>query len=84
MDIGYEIRLRFVTDSGNFLEHESIVLDKDSMLEEIEEVAFQSTGYPLEYWLKREMDFEEDNFFYVFYPNEEDKSSRYQLTVAEV
>lgn len=77
----FRLSLSFVTPDESYPEHTS---DCDSIidaLDEADEIAFSHTGFPLENWLDH--DFGSGNRLFLFYPNEDDKTSRFKLTITE-
>lgn len=77
----FKLSLSFVTPDGPFIEHESKHTSYEDAIEEADEVAFGTVGYPIENWNSNPLDFGEGNKLFVYYPNEEDKSSRYRLAI---
>jgi hypothetical protein len=78
----YKLSLSFITPDGTYSEHESIHSDIDDVIEEADELAFATTGYPTELWYG--LNFDDVNKLFTFYPNEEDRTSRYKLSISEV
>lgn len=78
-NIKFRIHLAYITPDNISEEGCSSHEDLDDALEEADELAFSTTGFPLEEW--KHVDFGDGNGLYSFYPNEEDKTSKYKLTV---
>lgn len=79
MNDNIKLTLNYVTPEDTFLEHMSKHPDVDSALDEANDVAFNTVGFPLESWTVTE--FSPGNLLYVYHPNEVDKTSRYRLTI---
>jgi hypothetical protein len=77
----FKLLLSFVTPDGTYTEHESIHTDLEDILEEADEIAFATTGYPTEVW--HSLHFDDVNQLFTYYPNEDDRTSRYKLSITE-
>lgn len=77
----FKLTLSFVTPDGISDEHLSQYPSFEDSLEDADDLAFSTVGFPLDHWTS--VDFGEGNRLYFFYPNEDDKSSRYKLTIVE-
>ena len=80
----FKLTLSFITPEDTFLEHESRWDSSEDAIEEANEIAFKFVGYPLEDWGSKPLDFGNGNCMFLFYPNEEDKTSRYRLMITEI
>lgn len=80
MNDNYKLKIIFKTDSGDYTEHESFHTSLDDAFDEANEVAFSTVGFNLESW-NEIANFDELGKLYVFYPNDEDKTTRYVLKV---
>lgn len=77
----FKLTLNYVTPDDTFLEHESRHPSFDEALDEADEVAFNNVGFPLESWNNDAIDFGNGNKLFVYHPNEDDKTSRYRLSI---
>ena len=75
----YKLTLNFVTPDTNSEEHLELFPSLQDAVDEADDIAFNTVGYPLEDWKK--IDFGEGNLLYSFHPNEVDKTSRYKLAI---
>lgn len=75
----FKLSLVFVTPDAVSEENCQQLPSMEDALEEADDIAFSTVGYPLEDW--DFVDFGEGNQLYYFYPNEVDKTSRYKLTI---
>ncbi|WP_133670632.1 hypothetical protein [Burkholderia pseudomallei] len=73
------LSLSFVTQDTSFVEHTQTYPSVSDALEDADDVAFTHTGFPLESW--ESLDFGFGNSLFLFYPNDDDKTSRYKLTL---
>lgn len=77
----YLLTLNFITPDYMSEEYSAPFLSLEEALEEADEIAFRTVGFPIEDW--KALDFGNGNRLYSFCPNEEDKSSRYKLSIVE-
>jgi len=77
----FNLNLYVVTPEFSSEEESLFFDDLDDAMEEADEMAFRSVGFPLEDW--ETVDFGGSNILYVFYPNEEDRSTRVKITVVK-
>ncbi|QYC52501.1 hypothetical protein [Salmonella phage SSBI34] len=77
----FKLSLSFVTPDINSLEHVEYFPTFEDAIEEANEIAFTTVGYPLEDW--KVLDFGFESVLYSFCPNEADCSSRYKLTIVK-
>lgn len=75
----FKLTLSYITSEYTSEESLSHHLTQEDALEEADDLAFSTVGFPLEDW--EFFDFGDQNGFYIFYPNAEDKFSRYKLTI---
>ena len=75
-----KLSLIFKTDSGDYTEHESAHETMDEALDEANEVAFATVGFNLESW-KPIGNFEDLGQLYVYYPNDDDRTTRYLIKI---
>lgn len=75
----FKLTLNFVTLDNTSEEHLGTFPTLQDALDEADDLAFSTVGFPLENW--KHVDFGDGNSLYSFYPNEVDKTSRYKLTI---
>lgn len=75
----FKITLSFITPDYTSEEYSETHPSLPDAIEESDDLAFSTVGFPLDHWKK--VDFGEGNQLYYFYPNEEDKTSRYKLAI---
>lgn len=75
----YKITLCFVTPDYTSEEHSERFQSLQDAIEEADDLAFSTVGFPLEDWKK--IDFGEGNILYSYLPNEVDTTSRYKLSI---
>lgn len=80
MNDNFKLKLIFKTDSGDYTEHESSHISFDDAIDEANEVAFSTVGFNIESW-QEIGNFDDIGKLYVFYPNDEDKTTRYVLRI---
>lgn len=76
-----KLRLNFITPDYISEEYSATFSCVDDLLEEADDLAFQTVGFPLENW--EMVDFGEGNRLYFFYPNEDDRTSKYKMSILE-
>lgn len=77
----FKLTLSYITPDGTVPEHESNHQTFDTAFDEADDLAFTTVGFPLENW-QLPLDFGNGRRLYYFYPNEEDRTSRYRLTIS--
>lgn len=82
MNDNFKVTLTYVTSDDSYPEHTSEHTTSEDAFEEADDVAFKNVGLPLELW-RKVADFGEGNLLFVHYPNEQDKTSRYKLTIRQ-
>lgn len=80
-DTNFKLLLNYITEEYTSEEHCAEFNSLDDALEEADDVAFENVGFPLESW--QSVDFGDGNLLYFFYPNEEDRTTKYKLTILE-
>ena len=81
-DENYKLTVSFVTPENTSEEYSAEFSSLQDALDDADDVAFETVGFPLEDW--KFVDFGDANRLYVYYPNEEDMTSRYKLTILGV
>lgn len=79
-DAEFKLFLDYITPDGATQEHSSTHSTFDEAFDEADDLAFSTVGFPLESW-QLPLDFGNGRRLYYFYPNEEDRSSRYRLII---
>ena len=80
-DDKFQLSLSYVTPDGTTTEHTSSHHSFDDAFDEADDLAFSTVGFPLESW-QLPLDFGNGRRLYYFYPTEEDRTSRYRLTIS--
>lgn len=78
----FKLEISFVTPDSTHPEHTSNHYCFNDAFEEADEQAFKTVGYPTEDW-DLGLDFGEGRMLYYFYPNDDDRTSRYRLTITK-
>lgn len=75
----FKLTLSFVTPDYTSEEHVERFHSMQDAIEEADDLAFSTVGFPLEHWKK--FDFGDGNVLYSYHPNEVDSTSRYKLSI---
>jgi hypothetical protein len=78
----FKLEISFVTPDGLHPEHISHHYCFDDAYEEANDQAFKNVGFSMDSW-DLGLDFGEGRMLYYFYPNDDDRTSRYRLTITK-
>lgn len=77
----FKLTLDFISPDYTSEEHLETFCSLQDAVDEADDLAFKTVGFPLEDW--KRLDFGDGNQLYLYYPNEDDKVSRYKLSIIE-